>query len=992
MSRERERNANTIQYYEYSGRRIPEFATIQCVELLSDDFEEAALSQHRRSSRGNWSPAEDELLRRAVNKHNGRNWKRIADYFKNRTDVQCLHRWQKVLNPDLHKGPWTKEEDEIVIQLVSEYGAKKWSQIAASLPGRIGKQCRERWHNHLNPDIKKTHWTPEEEDKLIQLHYQFGNKWAEIAKQLPGRTDNAIKNHWNSSIRRRVMQQSHIPGSGQSYVPDEPAIPSVAVGSTAANGTSVGPSDSSIGELPAAYSVDASSRSVGGAGSRSTDPDSDSSSDENDTTMDEETLQPVKTEPQAPGAPRTDSPSPFLRRLDELDMSDHAKIMLQVSPMGGSIVKPSALMGAVNKDADGKSRSKVKARRRTLSGRLPPRTPQRERDEEEVAGTLLAMPYTPPRFPLHRPPNPAYTDSRVSPLQRAARAVEGRGEDARDNGSGSDGSDDGHRRDRSRRRRAQRSLNMAPDAHNASRDEDVEMRDPDAGLSQSTSQPQSQVAEPRPACKMETLLFPEEHDVGFAGLGLPDSLPEASPLKATPSKGLGIPTLASSLPFESPLPSHTPRSTRATFSFAQSPATPLRLPFHHHLPTTPPSSKMPRCSPFSTSKFSPGSFFRSPVTRLRFDGTDSRLCYSDDDMEDTHAQGVSAGHQISLMLRTPSTPLTSEQQRSYGSHTGERLVGQPRERASGLDQLTSAASAVDSLDRAHSHSTTHDVNADILAGAAEILVLPDDTPLHHHHHTEAPTRTALTPARKIVDVAARSAAHLSHTDASSLKTPPSILRKRRRNAWEPWSADKARRESLSPIQTPPKGAQVVIPDDSSDVTPPPHAPFTHSDPKTAKPAFRSLFPDTQQSACSCDTSSGGGIVLVAEDGSARCVVHSQAEGALTRAAHDATPIAPAGGVHKLLSPVTPAMGSPADASKTAGSHNVGVHDSVPLAWAAAAATLPITPVTPAVFHPGGLSVDTAWSSKMFAPGAAYRDLMISQAEHILGKAAQSGPT
>ena len=67
-----------------------------------------------------------------------------AEYFPDRTDVQCLHRWQKVLNPDLVKGPWTKEEDERIIQLVDEFGAKKWSIIAQNLPGRIGKQCRER--------------------------------------------------------------------------------------------------------------------------------------------------------------------------------------------------------------------------------------------------------------------------------------------------------------------------------------------------------------------------------------------------------------------------------------------------------------------------------------------------------------------------------------------------------------------------------------------------------------------------------------------------------------------------------------------------------------------------------------------------------------------------------------------------------------------------------------------------------------------------------
>ncbi len=102
-----------------------------------------------------------------VDEYGAKNWKRIAGFFHDRTDVQCLHRWQKVLNPKLVKGPWTKEEDELVMKLVKELGPKNWSYIAKSLPGRIGKQCRERWHNHLNPDIKKERWTDEEDLAII---------------------------------------------------------------------------------------------------------------------------------------------------------------------------------------------------------------------------------------------------------------------------------------------------------------------------------------------------------------------------------------------------------------------------------------------------------------------------------------------------------------------------------------------------------------------------------------------------------------------------------------------------------------------------------------------------------------------------------------------------------------------------------------------------------------------------------------------------------
>ncbi|KAE8700491.1 Transcription factor MYB39 [Hibiscus syriacus] len=107
----------------------------------------------------------------------------------------------------LKKGPWTPEEDHKLIDYIQKHGYGNWRTLPKNAGlQRCGKSCRLRWTNYLRPDIKRGKFSFEEEEIIIQLHSMLGNKWSVIAARLPGRTDNEIKNYWNTHIRKRLLR------------------------------------------------------------------------------------------------------------------------------------------------------------------------------------------------------------------------------------------------------------------------------------------------------------------------------------------------------------------------------------------------------------------------------------------------------------------------------------------------------------------------------------------------------------------------------------------------------------------------------------------------------------------------------------------------------------------------------------------------------------------------------------------------------------------
>jgi hypothetical protein len=163
-----------------------------------------------------WTEEEDRLLFEAVELHGPHKWSLISKHIPGRTPVQCSTRWLGALNPHVHKGRWSPEEDDALTMAVKSYLKQDvtednlpWSRIAQYIPNRTGIQCQARWTEALDPSVRKGRWKKEEDEQLKVGVERYGCCWIRVASSIPGRTQRQCRTRWNQiqSKRQKIKQK-----------------------------------------------------------------------------------------------------------------------------------------------------------------------------------------------------------------------------------------------------------------------------------------------------------------------------------------------------------------------------------------------------------------------------------------------------------------------------------------------------------------------------------------------------------------------------------------------------------------------------------------------------------------------------------------------------------------------------------------------------------------------------------------------------------------
>lgn len=159
---------------------------IDCIKIYNKQI---------KKSREKWTSVEDALLLNLVKIYGPGKWKIISTFFNNKSNVQCMHRYRKIKNENV-KGKWSKAEDNLLKKAIEKFGDNRWSLVSQIIKNRNESQCRERWKRQLKKNIKKGKWDKNEDLKLKSLVNIYGKKWSKIAEHMVSRNDHQCKKRW----------------------------------------------------------------------------------------------------------------------------------------------------------------------------------------------------------------------------------------------------------------------------------------------------------------------------------------------------------------------------------------------------------------------------------------------------------------------------------------------------------------------------------------------------------------------------------------------------------------------------------------------------------------------------------------------------------------------------------------------------------------------------------------------------------------------------
>jgi hypothetical protein len=156
---------------------------------------------------GVWSEAEDELLY-SWQQRIGNKWSEVARHIPGKTGQQCAQRWRHKVNPDIKRDKWTEEEDALLVRLVHQFG-NRWALISRNVPGRTDQQCMGRWKRHLDPNIKRDGWSLQEDIHLCALYFRYRTQWSDISRGLDGRTPQQCRTRWQNLSQSQFVKTYH---------------------------------------------------------------------------------------------------------------------------------------------------------------------------------------------------------------------------------------------------------------------------------------------------------------------------------------------------------------------------------------------------------------------------------------------------------------------------------------------------------------------------------------------------------------------------------------------------------------------------------------------------------------------------------------------------------------------------------------------------------------------------------------------------------------